>query len=144
MQMIIRITMGFFASVMMSHVWGATAPLATAPTARVSNVNEVAQPRLTATLNMHEAQPRLYARIVVEQTQAQAGKITVVWIPPKDSFCRASTYDLSYQGKRYHTYCYRTIVHEMKGKLHHCRGLWTIEVHDAYGVSLAHTHHLVG
>lgn len=121
--------------VAMSQAVAASAPLTATPNHAVP----VATAPLTATLEMHETDKRLYARILVTQGQPQTGKITVHWTPPKGSICLPSTYDLSYQGKRYHTQCYRTVVHVIKAKVFHCLGEWHIEVRDANNVSLAQT-----
>lgn len=80
---------------------------------------------------------RLYAKILVQQSQDEQGKIVVEWTPPMHSICSNSHYVLAYKGKNYHTHCYRTLTHLIKGKTFTCNGDWKVVVKNLMGSTLA-------
>ncbi|MCD6039624.1 MAG: hypothetical protein K0S27_1024 [Gammaproteobacteria bacterium] len=81
---------------------------------------------------------RLYAHVIVHQSQDYSGKIHIEWTPPLHSSCDKSSYVLSYKGKKFHTQAYRTLGYGLiNGHSVVCTGTWQAEVKNAEGQTLA-------
>jgi hypothetical protein len=92
---------------------------------------------ITAKLNLAQKDQRLYARVVIRQSKNISGKIMVEWTPPAHSNCMKSHYELSYEGKKFHTQSYRTIAFSNKDKTTMCHGSWQVAVKNLNGMQLA-------
>ena len=92
---------------------------------------------VNANLGLKQQGQRLYAYVVIQQSQGRSGRIRIDWTPPSHSSCDKSSYILSYQGKRFHTQAYRTLGYGLiNGKSISCTGTWRADVKDAHGVTL--------
>lgn len=92
---------------------------------------------INATLSLKQQGQRLYAYVVIEQSQAKSGKIRIDWTPPPHSSCDKSSYILSYEGKKFHTQAYRTLGYGLiNGKTISCTGAWQADVKNARGMKL--------
>jgi len=92
---------------------------------------------VNANLSLKQQGQRLYAYVVIEQSQARSGKIRIDWTPPLHSSCDKSSYILSYEGKKFHTQAYRTLGYGLiNGKSISCTGTWQADVKNAHGIKL--------
>ncbi len=91
-----------------------------------------------ANLSLKQEGQRLYAHVLIQQSQNHSGKIRIDWIPPLRSSCDKSTYFLPYQGKKFHTQAYRTLGYGLiSGKSITCSGAWHASVINEQGKTLA-------
>ena len=90
-----------------------------------------------ANLTLKQEGQRLYAYVLIEQSQNEQGKIRIDWTPPLHSSCDKSSYFLSYQGKKFHTQAYRTLGHGLiSGKSVTCVGTWQAAIVNEQGAVL--------
>lgn len=91
-----------------------------------------------ANLSLKQEGQRLYAHVLIKQSQNNNGKIRIDWTPPLHSSCDKSTYFLPYQGKKFHTQAYRTLGYGLiSGKSITCTGTWHASVINEQGKTLA-------
>lgn len=107
------------------------------PAAGTASAEKPHHGSVNATLSLKQQGQRLYAYVVIEQSQARSGKIRIDWTPPLHSSCDKSSYILSYEGKKFHTQAYRTLGYGLiNGKSISCTGTWQADVKNAHGIKL--------
>lgn len=127
------------APIVTPNVAASTAAPTQAPTATTPDQQPAAAPNLIqANLSLKQEGQRLYAHVIIAQSQNTNGKIRIDWTPPLHSSCDKSTYFLPYQGKKFHTQAYRTLGYGLiSGKSITCTGVWHASVINEQGKTLA-------
>lgn len=92
---------------------------------------------LHAAVTLKQEGQRLYAYVVLNQTENASGKIMIDWTPPAHSSCDKSSYSLAYQGNTFHTRAYRTLGYSLvNGKSVTCTGTWKATIKNDNGIVL--------
>src|SRR5258707_4041767 len=103
-------------------------------TAETTSAATSATNALHAALTLKQEGQRLYAYVILNQSENTSGKILIDWTPPLHSSCDKSSYRLSYQGNIFHTRAYRTLGYSLiNGKSITCTGTWKATIKNEQG-----------